>query len=152
MAWVTWPQNRLGIEEVRSGGAQGRRPELNRTWSMGGSSIAGLYEMGIRSSSPWVTQDWDGWMDQNLQGWAQDFTLNKLPGILMHTEVLWFLKNALKKFISLVVLSLLWHAESLVAGMQDFYLWCVNSQLPHVGSSSLTRDQTQAPCIGSVAS
>ena len=54
---------------------------------MGGSSIAGLYEMGFRSSSPCVTQDWDEWMDQNLQGWAQDFTLNKLPGILMHTEV-----------------------------------------------------------------
>ena len=30
-----------------------------------------------------------------------------------------------------------------------FLFGCIGSQLQHVGSSSLTRDRTQAPCIGS---
>ena len=29
--------------------------------------------------------------------------------------------------------------------------WDIKSLLQHMGSSSLTRDQTQAPCIGSMA-
>ena len=33
-------------------------------------------------------------------------------------------------------------AQGLNCGMQDLLLW-------HVGSSSQTRDQTQAPCVGS---
>ena len=36
--------------------------------------------------------------------------------------------------------------------MWDPQFWHVNSQLRHAGSSSLARDRTQAPCIGSVAS
>lgn len=30
---------------------------------------------------------WTGYLEQNLQWWAQDFRLNKLAGILVHTEV-----------------------------------------------------------------
>ena len=41
---------------------------------------------------------------------------------------------------------------SLCCGMQDLQLQRVNSQLKHVGSSSLTRDQTWAPCFESMAS
>ena len=47
----------------------------------------------------------------------------------------------------------------LSCGMQDLrcgvwasQLWHADSQLWHVGSSSLTRDRTWAPCIGSVES
>ena len=50
-------------------------------------------------------------------------------------------------FIYLAVLGLLVEHGNfhLCCGMWDPYLW-------HVGSSSLTRDGTQAPCIGSVES
>ena len=34
-------------------------------------------------------------------------------------------------------------------GMQDIWLQHPECQLQHVGSSSLTKDQTRAPCIGS---
>ena len=37
-------------------------------------------------------------------------------------------------------------------GMWDFSLWHANSQLWHVGSSSLTRDGIRDPCIGSTES
>ena len=40
----------------------------------------------------------------------------------------------------------------LSCGMRDVQLWNANSQLQHAGSSSLTRDQTQASCAGSVES
>ena len=34
-------------------------------------------------------------------------------------------------------------------GIWELQLWHVNSQLQHVGSSSLARDQARGPCIGS---
>ena len=37
-------------------------------------------------------------------------------------------------------------ASGLSCGIQDLQLQCVNSQLQHVGSNSLTRDRTQVPC------
>ena len=37
-----------------------------------------------------------------------------------------------------------------IAACRIFQLWCTNSWLWPVASSSLTRDQTRAPCIGSV--
>ena len=37
----------------------------------------------------------------------------------------------------------LWHLGYFSCGLWDLYLW-------HVGSGSLTRDRTQAPCIGSM--
>ena len=37
-------------------------------------------------------------------------------------------------------------------GMQDFQFQLANSQLWHMGSSSLTRDLTLAPCLGSAES
>ena len=40
----------------------------------------------------------------------------------------------------------------LSCNMQDLQLWHANSQLWHVGSNSLTRDRTWAPCIGSAES
>ena len=36
--------------------------------------------------------------------------------------------------------------------MWVLYLWYVNSQLQHMGSSSLTKDRTQALCIRSAES
>ena len=33
-----------------------------------------------------------------------------------------------------------------------FLFGCTSSQLQHAGSSSLTKDQTQAPCLGSAES
>ena len=41
---------------------------------------------------------------------------------------------------------------SAVACQLISWVWYANSRLGHVGSSSLTRDQTQAPCIGSLES
>ena len=41
------------------------------------------------------------------------------------------------------------HAGSFSCGMWDHYLQHANSQLQHVRSSSLTRNRTQTPCIGS---
>ena len=42
--------------------------------------------------------------------------------------------------------------EILSYGMWDFSLWHANSQLGHVGSSSLTRDGIRDYCIGSAES
>ena len=45
-------------------------------------------------------------------------------------------------------------APGLSCGMQESFSWGMQdlSCSMHVGSSSLTRDQTQAPCIGSTES
>ena len=43
----------------------------------------------------------------------------------------------------------IWVHQVLVGACRIFYLQHVNSYLQHVGSSFLTRDWTQAPCIGS---
>ena len=40
----------------------------------------------------------------------------------------------------------------LSCGSLDFYLWHSDSYLQRVGSHCLTRDQTRAPCIGSMES
>ena len=50
-------------------------------------------------------------------------------------------------FFSLIFIYLAVPGHS--CSMQDLYLRHANSLLWHVGSSSLTRDQTQAPSIGS---
>ena len=45
--------------------------------------------------------------------------------------------------------SLLWHAGYIqLQCVRSFQMWHANSQFQHVGSSSLTLDQTQTPCIG----
>ena len=49
------------------------------------------------------------------------------------------------------------HGQKSLAGTvqgvaKDLHLPHANSELQHVGSSSLTRDRTRAPCIGSVES
>ena len=43
----------------------------------------------------------------------------------------------------------IWLHWVLVVTCGIFWLWLVNCWLQHVGSSSLTRDQTWAPCFGS---
>ena len=69
-------------------------------------------------------------------------------------------------FLNIYIYLFVWLCRDLVAaqgifvatcrifscGMWDLQLQHVGSQLWHVGSSSLTRDETWAPCIGSVES
>ena len=56
------------------------------------------------------------------------------------------------KFVVVALLFIYLAASGLCCGMQDLQPRHANSWLRHVGSSSLTRSQAQAPCIGSTES
>ena len=43
-------------------------------------------------------------------------------------------------------------SQCLAISISYLFIGCAGSQLWHAGSSSLTRDQTQAPCVGNVES
>ena len=73
------------------------------------------------------------------------------PGFILTSKLFFFFLN-IYLFIYLVALGL-------SCSLQAPYLWLAGSTVAacqllscgmHVGSSFLTRDQTQAPCIGSV--
>ena len=77
---------------------------------------------------------------------------------LLTWSMLIFMKKMVDKisflhYIVFILFSFIYLAAlGLPCGTRNFQLWHANPQLWHVGSSSLTRDQTQASCIGTEAS
>ena len=67
-----------------------------------------------------------------------------------------FLPFIIYKYFLLIwlfwVFAVAWGMFDLCWGMKELYLWHVNLYLRHVGFSSLTRDQTWAPCTEKVES
>ena len=103
-----------------------------------------FYSLGINYWSPWARET----------GRKPTCTLTSLlhwPCIFLHFDFFFFNSEQFLSFLWNICLFIWLHQISAVASrIFSCGMWTVNPWLWLVGFSSLTRDQTWAPCIGSV--